>query len=458
MSSLDLIRMGLRNLFRRKVRTFLTILGVVIGTSSIVIMVSLGYGMNESFKNEIEKMGSLNVINVSPSYGGGMGKGGGYVGSQSGTLDDKAIDSMTKIPGVSAVTPILETSMKMVSGRYGAYVQIQGIIPETMAEFEFNIKEGRSLIEGDELNLVMGSNVPLTFMDMKARNAYFSYDPNQKPKVDVMNDKLVMTFDMSYGDKKPANIGTDTQGGQKQKAPKLYKVKVVGLIKEGSMDKDYYVYMNIYELKELMQENTKNQSNQEKQMYGNNQQNGYQRAMIKVKDMNDVQTVQAKIKEMGYEAYSLTDYLESMKKTAATLQMVLGGIGAVSLLVAALGITNTMIMSIYERTREIGVMKVIGAALGDIRRIFLFESGMIGLVGGIIGLGFSKLVSIILNTFAGGLLNFMGPTGDGSKISIIPIWLALFVLVFATLVGLISGFYPARRAMKLSAIEAIRTE
>lgn len=452
MNSLDLIRMGLKNLFRRKVRTFLTILGVIIGTSSIVIMVSLGYGMNESFKNEIEKMGSLNVINVSQSYGGG-----GYGGSPSTTLDDKAIDSMGKLKGVSAVTPILDTSMKMVSGRYGTYAQVVGIIPETMEAFEFNIKEGRSLVEGDELNLVMGSSVPLQFYDLKARNFYYP-GPNEEPKVDVMNDKLVMTFDMSYGDKKPANTGTDTQGGQKTKPPKVYKVKVVGLIKEGSMDKDYCVYMNIYELKKLIQENNKNQSSQEKQMYGNNQQDGYQRAMVKVKDMNDVQTVQTQIKEMGFEAYSLTDYLESMKKTSATLQMVLGGIGGISLLVAALGITNTMIMSIYERTREIGVMKVIGAALGDIRGIFLFESGMIGFVGGVVGLGFSKLMSILLNTFAGGLLSFMGPTGEGSRISIIPIWLALFALIFATLVGLISGFYPARRAMKLSAIEAIRTE
>lgn len=455
MNSLDLIRMGLKNLFRRKVRTFLTILGVIIGTSSIVIMVSLGYGMNESFKNEIQKMGSLNVINVSRSYGGG-GRGG-IGGSSSGNLDDKAIDSMSKIKGVAAATPLLDSSMKIVSGRYGAYAQVVGIIPDTMGEFEFNIKEGRSLIEGDELNLVMGSSVPLQFYDLKARS-FFYPGPNEKPKVDVMNDKLVMTFDMSYGDKRPAAAGPDIQGGQKTKAPKVYKVKVVGLIKEGSMDKDYCVYMNIYELKKLLKENTKNQSSQERQMYGNNQQDGYQRAMVKVKNMNDVQTVQNKIKEMGFEAYSLTDYLESMKKTAANMQMVLGGIGAISLLVAALGITNTMIMSIYERTREIGVMKVIGAALGDIKRIFLFESGMIGFAGGVIGLGFSKLMSVLLNTFAKGLFNFMGPTGEGSKISIIPIWLSLFVLVFATLVGLISGFYPARRAMKLSALEAIRTE
>ncbi|WP_139902212.1 ABC transporter permease [Clostridium thermarum] len=453
MNSLDLIRMGLKNLFKRKVRTLLTVLGVIIGTASIVIMVSLGYGMNENFKNEIEKMGSLTIINVSPPYG--MPSGGSSTGGKPPVLDDKSIDSIAKIADVSAVTPIVETSVKMVSGKYGAYVQIIGVAPETMDAFDFKIAEGRTLLKDDGLNLVMGSSVAMTFMDLRSRNYYYP-GPDAKPKVDVMKDKLVMTFDMSYGEKQPSSPGGQPQNGQ-QKPPKLYKVKVVGLIQEGSQEKDYSVYMNINELQKLIKENEKNQNGQK--LPGiMTQQNGYQRAMVKVKDMNDVQTVQAKIKDMGFEAYSLTDYLESMKKTAATIQMVLGGIGAISLLVAALGITNTMIMSIYERTREIGVMKVIGASLSDIRRIFLFESGMIGLMGGLLGLGFSELASLALNTFASGFLNFMGPTGEGSKVSIIPVWLALSVLVFATIVGLISGFYPARRAMKLSALEAIKTE
>lgn len=451
MNSLDLIRMGLKNLFRRKVRTFLTVLGVIIGTASIVIMVSLGYGMNENFKNEIQKMGSLNVINVSPSYGM-PGGGGGY--KKPTTLDDKSIESMSKLPNVAAVTPIMDTQVKIVSGKYGAYVQLIGIIPETMGEFGFNISEGRLLQKGDGLNLIMGSYVPMNFQDMKSRNYYPSFDG--KPKVDVMKDKLVMTFDMSYGEKKPTNPYGETPNGPKTKPAKVYKIKVVGLIREGSMDKDYSTYIDINELKKLIKENEKLQGGQKPITMP--QQSGYNSAMVKVKDMNDVQEVQQKIKDMGFEAYSLTDYLESMKKTAATLQMVLGGIGAISLLVAALGITNTMVMSIYERTREIGVMKVIGASLSDIRRIFLFESGMIGLVGGLLGLGFSEAASLALNTFASGFLNFMGPTGEGSKVSIIPIWLALSVLVFATFVGLISGFYPARRAMKLSALEAIKTE
>ncbi|MGB4648542.1 MAG: FtsX-like permease family protein, partial [Acetivibrionales bacterium] len=165
------------------------------------------------------------------------------------------------------------------------------------------------------------------------------------------------------------------------------------------------------------------------------------------------------IKNMGYGTYSLLDILKSMQETSATMQAVLGGIGAISLFVAAIGITNTMVMSIYERTREIGVMKVLGCMLSDIRNLFLFEAALIGFIGGLLGIGFSYGASVLLNRYAGGLFGggyYYG--GSDSIVSLIPPWLAVAALAFATLVGIISGFMPARRAMKLSALEAIRTE
>lgn len=450
MNKIDLIRMGFMNLFRRKVRTFLTVLGVVIGTASIVVMVSLGYGMNESFKADISRMGSLNVINVSPSYGMGPGGSGGVKAT---SLDDKAIAQMEKIDGVEVVSPIMDASVKMVSGKYTAYIQLTGVNPAAMEALEYKVKEGRLLREGDGLNIVFGSQVATTFYNMKSRNRYY-YGPPAKPNVDVMKDKLEMTFDMSYGE--PVTPGTQPQ---KQKQWKMYKIKGVGILQEGKPEWDYNVFINIEELKKLVKENSKNTNNQQGRYDPyRQQQGGYQRAMVKAKDMKDVEKIQKKIKEMSYEAYSLTDWLKQVQKSAATMQMVLGGIGAISLLVAALGITNTMVMSIYERTKEIGVMKVIGASLKDIKRLFLFESGLIGFMGGILGLGFSELASYLLNTFAGKLMINIAPVTESSKISIIPLWLALSVLVFSTFVGLISGFYPARRATKLSPIEAIRTE
>jgi putative ABC transport system permease protein len=146
-----------------------------------------------------------------------------------------------------------------------------------------------------------------------------------------------------------------------------------------------------------------------------------------------------------------------MKKTSGLIQAILGGLGAVPLFVAAIGITNTMVMSIYERTKEIGVMKVIGAQLKDIKRLFLFEAAMIGLFGGVLGIGISYGISAIINTVLSGMNGDTGYYGP-QLLSDIPAWLAISGMSFSTVIGLIAGYYPAVRATKLSALEAIRTE
>ena len=140
------------------------------------------------------------------------------------------------------------------------------------------------------------------------------------------------------------------------------------------------------------------------------------------------------------------------------IQLVLGGLAAISLLVAAIGIANTMIMSIYERTREIGIMKVLGCFISNIRIMFLMEAGMIGLLGGGIGVLISYIISFFMNKFGSGLMSSMMGTDGSTPISIIPLWLVLLALIFSSFIGLISGFYPANRAVKISALEAIKNE
>lgn len=143
------------------------------------------------------------------------------------------------------------------------------------------------------------------------------------------------------------------------------------------------------------------------------------------------------------------------------MQVVLGSLGAVSLFVAALSIVNTMTMAIYERTREIGVMKVLGCGLSKIRSMFLIEAGMIGFLGGIIGIAVSYTLSFVLNHFGPALMSMglgsMLPM-FGSRVSVIPPWLALIGIVFSTVIGVLSGIAPANRAMQISALEAIRHE
>lgn len=466
MNKRDLIRLALKNFLRRKTRSILTILGVLIGTASIVVMISLGIGMNESYRRQLSRMGSLNIIEVNTWSFVEDGKGGGY--STQKVLDDKAIAEIASIDGIEAIMPAFQANLKLVSGKYSTYANIYGIDPDILEAFDFKVAEGRLLTKEDTTALLFGCQTPYNFYN--PRNSGGRYGrmyfyggsmgggaERPEPDVDVLNDKMVMTFDMSYGERRPAG----SSGQQNNRPPKLYKVKGVGILEESQDEKQYSIYMNIDYLKKIMKENERNQSSSGVRIVGRSQsEEGYQQAKVKVNNIDNVKMVSDKIKEMGYGTYSLSDILDSMQEQSATMQAVLGGIGAISLFVAALGITNTMIMSIYERTREIGVMKVLGCLLGDIRSMFLFEAGMIGFIGGVTGISFSYGASYLLNKFAArGLLGGGGfGGGPDSIISLIPVWLAVAALGFATLVGLISGFMPARRAMKLSALEAIKTE
>ena len=138
------------------------------------------------------------------------------------------------------------------------------------------------------------------------------------------------------------------------------------------------------------------------------------------------------------------------------MELILGGIGAVSMLVSAIGIANTMIMSIYERTKEIGVMKVLGCVVTDIRKLFLFEAGIIGFLGGLLGLALSYGISYVLNTYGTELGGQLG-IASGGDLSTIPLWLAVGAIIFSIVVGMLSGLYPAIKATKIKAIEAMRS-
>ena len=169
------------------------------------------------------------------------------------------------------------------------------------------------------------------------------------------------------------------------------------------------------------------------------------------------------IKNLGYSTESMESIRKPMEKEARQKQLMLGGLGAISLIVAALGITNTMIMSISERTKEIGVMKSLGCYVYDIRVLFLAEAGAIGFIGGIIGCAISFVISLIINLVSLGpdpanlLPAILG--GEGiTRVSVIPPWLYLFAVVFSIFIGLGSGYYPANKAVQVPALEAIKSD
>lgn len=438
MNTKDLISMAVRNLLKRKLRTILTVLGVVIGTASIVVMISIGIGMNESFAKQLEGWGSLQVIDVYPSGGMNYDEESGRMKQEKkqDPLDNKAVEAFKQMDHVEAASPVKQDYFYLGAGKYVADANIMGIDPAAMEALGYKVEEGRALGAEDTKSVVVGGGVE--FYDPKLSwEMRWSSEP---PEVDILDKKIDISYDWNYGTR------------YADKSIKPVKMEVVGKLSAEGSD-SWYVIMPIKELEKLekAQEDWRNKRNGGRSSSSNrNQTKEYDNVRVKVDKMDNVQAVQQQIKDMGFRASSLTDQLEAMKETTKMLRIVLGAIGAISMVVAAISITNTMVMAIYERTREIGIMKVIGASLRDIKLLFLTEAAFIGLAGGLVGAVVSFAVSQLVNIVA---------AQQGSDMtSSIPIWLYMGAVAFATCIGVLSGYLPAQRAMRLSALTAIKTE
>lgn len=457
----DLLIMSMNNLRRRKLRTVLTVLGVIIGTAAIVVMVSLGIGLNEMTMEQIASWGSLTTIEVySQSSGGGMQMMGAAVSSQNSEsepnyITDKVIDNFKRIPHVTGVSPVLNMNVVMRQGAYiSTYVQLKGVSQSYLEQLE--LAEGR-LPQPGELGLVFGNGVIRDFTNAKTGKGY--WDTGEMPDVDPMGKPMFVIFDMdAYYQSQGSGSSSDRTP---VKPPKKYMIETTGMLaggENGYSNYSWYVFTDIdglkAQLKKVFKKGTPIPGQPTNKKGKPLNELVYNSAEIFVDDMENVTQVQEQLAAMGYQVNSQMDFLESSRQQSNMVQAVLGGIGAVSLFVAAIGIANTMMMSIYERTKEIGVMKVLGCDMGNIRNMFLIESGFIGFMGGTIGVALSYGVSAIVNRFVN-MSQSMGLSGDLSRI---PPWLSMAAIGFAVFVGMAAGFMPAVRAMKLSPLAAIRNE
>ncbi|MCL2366407.1 MAG: ABC transporter permease [Oscillospiraceae bacterium] len=472
MNSLDIISMAFRNLLKRKLRTALTVMGVVIGTAAIIVMISLGLAVNASFEDMLSNMGNVRILTVRDSTaGGGMMRGGGMVvvggsggsaspsrGSDQPELNDDAVNSFKRLANVSAVTPVVDIQMAAVSGRYlNSWMQIRGIALGAMEAFGFRLAEG-DYLKGDNHGVVFGAEVGFNFTNPNDRNWWMNMDwDNRTSPIDLMNDRIEMSFETGFG------WGGNTSGGQDPSGsrPRPIRLNVNGVLEPMDWQTDFAAYMDIDEVLRIRRDQQRYQNNEGIRQPGQNRSspNLFDSVMVLASDTNSVEQVRDAIVDMGFHVDSwFIDMLRSMQDMSQGLQLFLGAIGGVSLFVAAIGITNTMIMAIYERTKEIGIMKVIGARIKDIKRLFLLEAILIGFIGGAIGVAISLGISHLLNSTGGAIAGGMMGMGVGTRLSIIPLWLITGALGFSSLIGLVSGYFPARRAMNLSALAAIRTE
>ena len=435
MSIKDLLATAFLNLWRRKLRAFLTVLGMVIGVASIVVMVSLGIGIKQATIESFAGTGSLTTIRVNSWSYVSSGNGGG--GSRQKELNKKAIAEFKKLEGVQGVMPLVETYGMIKSGRYVVDASILGVTKEQAEQFGITLAEGELPGAGSATTyeIVLGAWTLQGFYSPD--NYRQALDKNGNPKV-TKDSRMQLTFDYRniYTQ---MNIGATDSGETPTPPGDFYKLKVTGIMDQGNNDFSYYCVMDAAQLDKIAKANKD---------FTNYKAGKYDTVLVKCADISDVKSVKNAISEMGYGTYSLQDAVEMAEKSTQNVQYLLGAIGGVALLVAAIGIMNTMMMSIFERTREIGIIKVLGCRIDNIAELFLAEAAYIGLFGGALGMGLSFGISALLNVFL---------ASSGLR-SIIPAYLVFGAVGFSIIVAVAAGMYPAVRAMKLSPLAAIRNE
>lgn len=454
----DFFRFGVINLSRRKARTVLTALSMAIGVMCIIVLISVGIGYEKSYEETIQSMGSLTKIDVTPSTD--------ERGAQA-LLNDKAVDAMKKLDGVDAVTPVVQATAYLKSGKYISMVKLYGLDLTTADQFLLTPEEGTMPGEGLRFKpeVMLTDDVAASFADPNQDWAD-AVDEDGNPYVDPMGGNIRLTFDYSAlsNEQEAGDDGRAVQSGS------LYRLNVTGLCSTLNYTFATSGFLDRERLEEWIEANPsaaaqqqRSASSSDSNSSGNSGSSAesdrekaaekakgktYDTVWVKVQDVGKVQEIAQTIRDAGFSTYSLNDMLETVRTQSRQIQGMLGAIGLIAMIVSGIGIANTMMMSINERTREVGVLKVLGTDLKDIAMMFLTEALLVGILGGIGGL----LLSFVMARLIPVLFQTMQVK------SIIPLWLAAGGVLFAGVVALLSALAPALNAMRISPNEAIRAE
>jgi ABC-type antimicrobial peptide transport system permease subunit len=417
----DVLRSALGNLTRHMARTALTTVGVIVGILTIVTMVSLGIGVQREMKDAFDSVG-LETVRLYPT-----------------TEEVGAYDLFGKPPRTQLLTPdlvrdlqarddVIEAipflnlprSMRMTlklngqeilgdprGARPATVPEPFETPPETLAGVDEPLEEGGSVVvSGKALEQLVGAGSDLSrFLGREVEVVLYA------PRGETQTYRFQI-----------AGITSREWGNLK-----LSTADRLAMLEWWYNDPEYLARQ------------------------------GYDEVLVRAKSLNDAAQIVDWLSNLGYEVQSLKMMLDLANRGMIILQTMLGSVGGLALLVASIGIANTMIMAVYERTKEIGILKAVGAAPGQIRGLFVVEASLIGLLGGIIGTILGWLLGKALNWLILEILHWQEVPVQGTFF-VVSWWLVLAALAFATLVGLLAGLYPAARAARLAPLDALRYE
>jgi putative ABC transport system permease protein len=350
-------------------------------------------------------------------------------------MDIEAVRAFWQISGVEVVIPMvnMQGAGEMVAGDYRGWGNIVGIDPELLPYLNIMPQQGELSLEPGEV--IVGSMVGQNF-----------YDPTAEEWQPITVDLAATPFELSV-------YQTMSQ------TPTTREVKPhVSAVLQPNNSFDYQVLMPLQDVMKWNEWSTGQKATAETFRYD--------RILVRATDRNKTNDVTKAIRKLGFESSGMGTYLNDLNQFFSTMRLMLGGVGGVALLVAAFGVANTMTMAILERTKEIGLMKAIGATDRDVLTVFLIEAGLVGLAGGLAGVGLSLFLRNVINNALrtapsdSSALRYLpfDTSQIGGNLIIIPSELSLLALVLATSVGLCAGLYPAMRAARLEPVIALKQE
>lgn len=396
----DILRLATRMFRTNRSRTLLTILGIGVGIGAILFLVSLGYGMQVLILEQITTSDALLSLDVTTGD------------LEELKLNQESIPGIKGIAGVDKVSPLITAQ---------AQINIDDISSELVANFvdrEYFQLDGTVIKEGD----------------------FYTDEAADRQKI-ILSSSALQLFNMTEEEafEKDINLVLFIDGGEEKDGGLIRSFvelegnfKVAGIIEE---EYSNYIYLPFSRSKVIGNAN-------------------FSKLKVKVDKEENLDIVRDSIIEQGYFVSALSDIIEQANQIFKVVQIVLASFGIVALIVSAIGMFNTMTIALLERTQEIGIMKALGATAADIWQMFLAEAVIIGFFGGAGGIIIGMLGGEVFNYG----LNLLAGAMGGEKIDLFytPIWFTLLIITFSTVVGLATGFYPARRAARINALEALR--
>lgn len=463
----DYFKLAFKNLTRQKVRTTLTIIAITVGSLSLILMASLIIGIRQSLVDQFKNLGAFNLVTVtkdpnSVDNNNLMGTNGDP--SQGKLITDVTVAQMENLNHVVAATPILSVNantMKLEGQDKKTWASVVAFNPDTSV-FNIPIIAGRNITSSDLDKIVVGSN----FLD--------TYNLHGK-EASLIGKNVIFNSKMSgcgtsvdWGSlpaKPPANADDSWCKAQSNQGVDI-SAEIVGVADNGTAG-DGQNYINIAWARRLNTQVSWQYPKCDKNQQCSNEMvlvkqdnftdQGYTSIVLKVDDQANLQSVADQVSRLGYGPVTAQAMINQINKIMTLVGIVLGAIAGISLFVAGIGIINTMMMATLERTKEIGVMRACGATRVVIRSLFTFEAAMLGFWGGVFGL--------IGSIFLGQIAKFIVTKYSASlgslpvnNIGNFPLWLIATVITFTTLIGLLSGLYPAIKAAKLNPVDALRYE